>query len=367
MENKQLFGILLTFLILIFTEGSYCQTNFYSQYRAKSSKAEYELFLQSVNGSISGNLCLKPSLSVNLPSEWIEFSGHLESDSTFGLHRLMEEIEFATGKISKNQINGIFKFEHFSDTLLIISSFRTGETNFNLYRTQKTSKLVKSEDSPEGSFESVILVPDSNSKKELIINVLKFLALMPDSSNCVPDIPKQLLLDQEAFMDDYKASSVFYDHEGASFNWFKTTQLEILTNSERVFCMGKTIYAFTGGAHGMENINYAIFDVESGRQLDITEIFLDKNDPLLTNLLTRKLKEKLQIPADSALPEMVYFVKEVEPCNNMYITSLGLGFYYNSYEIAPYSTGQTNLFFKFEELNPFFTYKFRNHIQNISD
>jgi hypothetical protein len=363
MEKKQLFSILSTFLIVLYTDVSYCQTDFYSQYRGKTPKAEYEIFLQSVNGSLSGNLCIKPSLTGNDPSEWIEFSGHLETDSTFGLHRLMEENEFATGNLSKNQINGIFQFGQFSDTLLINSNFRSGETSFDIHRTQKTSKLVKSEDSPEASFESVILVPDSNSSKELIINVIKFLDLMPDSTSNIPDISKQLRLDQEAFMDDYHAASVFYDHEGASFNWFKTTQVELLTNSQRVFCLGKTIYAFTGGAHGMENLNYGNFELDSGKELDIQDIFLDKNDSLLTNLLTRKLKEKLQIPSDSAFPEGVYFVEEVEPCNNIYITSLGLGFYYNSYEIAPYSTGQTNLFFKFEEIKPYLTDSFKKLLQ----
>jgi hypothetical protein len=364
MEKKQLFSILATILFVLTTDVLYCQTAFYNQFRGKSQKAEYELFLQCVNGSISGNLCVKPTIDTNNSAEWIEFSGHFEIDSTFGLHRMMEENDFANGKLSMTQISGIFQFTQFIDTILINSDFQAGETRFQILQTQNTSQLINADDSPEGSFEAVILIPDINSSKALIINALKFLGLMPDSTNNIPDVSKQLFLEQEAFMADYQAASVFYDHEGASFNWFKTTQLELLTNNRQVFCLGKTIYAFTGGAHGMENINYGIFEVESGKQLDIQDIFIDKKDSLLTKKITRKLKDKLQIPSDSSLPEGVYFVKEVEPCNNIYITSLGLGFYYNSYEIAPYSTGQTNLFFKYEELTPFLTDSFKKLLQN---
>jgi hypothetical protein len=42
----------------------------------------------------------------------------------------------------------------------------------------------------------------------------------------------------------------------------------------------------------------------------------------------------------------------VDPNDNFFITGGGIGFFYNPYEIAPYSSGSTEIFLPWEEILP---------------
>ncbi|HEY9114603.1 MAG TPA: RsiV family protein, partial [Bacteroidales bacterium] len=43
-------------------------------------------------------------------------------------------------------------------------------------------------------------------------------------------------------------------------------------------------------------------------------------------------------------------VDSISPNRNIYVNGNGIGFLYNSYEIAPYSTGATNVFLEFSQI-----------------
>ena len=100
----------------------------------------------------------------------------------------------------------------------------------------------------------------------------------------------------------------------------------------------------------METQDFKVMDLNTGQPLILKDIFVDGFEIPLTNILTEKLRKMNNLPRTSKLSEHGFFVDEVIPNTNFYVTGTGIGFFYNHYEIAPYANGPTDIFLPFGEL-----------------
>ena len=120
-------------------------------------------------------------------------------------------------------------------------------------------------------------------------------------------------------------------------------------HSEVVISIALTSYQNTGGAHGILNISFLNFDVETGEPISNVDLFSD-------------------FSAFKAIAEQ-HFKKEIEGKESQYFKSdtfalpANIGFddegiflLYNTYEIAPYSTGLTEIHIPFEEVSMLLNY-----------
>ncbi|AJR02756.1 DUF3298 and DUF4163 domain-containing protein [Siansivirga zeaxanthinifaciens] len=106
---------------------------------------------------------------------------------------------------------------------------------------------------------------------------------------------------------------------------------EVLVSNPKLTSISITSYTNTGGAHGNTSINFLNFNSVTGEKLSLEDIFNDllafKN--IAKEYFDQAIKDKngLFNPETFELPENIGFTKE------------GVILLYNSYEIAPYSTG----------------------------
>jgi hypothetical protein len=117
-----------------------------------------------------------------------------------------------------------------------------------------------------------------------------------------------------------------------------------------MLCLEYLKYAYSGGAHGMTNISYDIIYLDNGRLLTYSDVFKEEGEEELAKILTAQLRKDYGIPKEVTLGEAGFFVEEVKPNRNIYVTGNGVGFLYNSYEIAPYAQGATNIFLEFKQI-----------------
>jgi hypothetical protein len=356
-------GFILLFFISLIHIISNCQTTSYNQFSGQSNKKDYQIYLNINAAKLSGNMYHKFRDSLT-DFVRVEFVGNIINDSNFILREFVEENNFATGILNGRNFKAVLQFSDSSfDTISLPMSYEPGEIRFESISTASSVKLFPTDASPEATFEMTVLVPGSGSAVMLRDEVMKFLNIYPDSINDQLIEPgKQILIEQNTFLNHYLSLKSLYDTTGPSFNWFKTASTQILFNSPQLFCIENAMYAFTGGAHGIENISYGIFSTLTNRQLTSIDLFKPNTQFILSNLITNSVRKSNDIHPDSSLPDYLYFVKQIEPNENIYITPSGIGFYYNSYEIAPYSTGQTNVFFRFVELKGLLTKEFENLI-----
>ena len=100
----------------------------------------------------------------------------------------------------------------------------------------------------------------------------------------------------------------------------------------------------------MTNISYDIIHLDDGRLLTFVDVFDESIEGELSDLLTSQLRKDYKIPDEVPLKEAGFFVDKVDPNHNIYVNGNGVGFLYNSYEIAPYSQGATHIFLQWDQL-----------------
>lgn len=125
-------------------------------------------------------------------------------------------------------------------------------------------------------------------------------------------------------------------------NYAKDIKANILFNEYSLLVYQIDTYEYTGGAHGMYASNFLNFDLKTGRQLHLADLFKADYKKELTRMLIAQLEKNNKVTSESELEDIGYFITEpLSPTENFYIDKEGLTFYYNVYEIAPYAMGTT--------------------------
>lgn len=110
-------------------------------------------------------------------------------------------------------------------------------------------------------------------------------------------------------------------------------QFEIKTNERGIFSLTLTVYSFTGGAHGMTIIKSLSFDVATGHQYELKELFKADSDYVakLSDIIQQKI-------TDWETPLLDKFTS-IRNDQDFYLADHSLVIYFQLYEITPYVAG----------------------------
>jgi hypothetical protein len=110
-------------------------------------------------------------------------------------------------------------------------------------------------------------------------------------------------------------------------------QFEIKTNERGIFSLSLNVYSFTGGAHGMTIIKSLSFDVATGHQYELNELF--KADSDYVTKLSAIIQKKI---TDWETPLLEEFT-DIRNDQDFYLADHSLVIYFQLYEITPYVAG----------------------------
>ena len=103
--------------------------------------------------------------------------------------------------------------------------------------------------------------------------------------------------------------------------------------------------------HGNSNRYFYNFDLRNGHILHESDIFIDNYKAPLTELIKQRIVEdNAEIESVADLTEFDFWESEIKPNGNFYISDEGIVYVFNPYEIAPYSTGQTEVTLPYDRL-----------------
>lgn len=233
--------------------------------------------------------------------------------------------------------------------------YPNGSMSFDVHYLRSETELIKGKsDSPDAEIEITLIFPTSDyispevtdSVRKIIVNSFfgrGFSLTDPDSM--------LVHFEEEYFSEYIKQNEEWHKVGGLSFNWEKVISMSVMYNSNYLLCLEYLKYAYSGGAHGMTNVAYDIIYLDDGRLLTFRDVFREDADQALSELLTMQLRKDYSIPDEVALVDAGFFVDKVEPNRNIYVNGNGVGFLYNSYEIAPYSQGSTNIFLEWKQVS----------------
>jgi hypothetical protein len=123
--------------------------------------------------------------------------------------------------------------------------------------------------------------------------------------------------------------------------WFYDGSCKILSDNSLFLSLSSHAYTFTGGAHPNGYHEYANFDKKTGEILKLSDIISDTK--AFYKIAEKFFRESIEVDENEDLIELGYWFNEAGfYCNdNFFIGENEFMFYFNTYEIAPYSHGAT--------------------------
>jgi hypothetical protein len=128
-------------------------------------------------------------------------------------------------------------------------------------------------------------------------------------------------------------------------------KIQVEYRSEELLTLSTFLYVDGGGAHGNYGTAYINIDLAHNRVLELSDVIdtLACRD-LLSSLLEKKFRASYGVKKEEKLSEYL-FGDEIEFNDNFSLTSKGIRFNYNPYEIAAYAFGEISLYIPFKELS----------------
>lgn len=127
---------------------------------------------------------------------------------------------------------------------------------------------------------------------------------------------------------------------------------EVSFQSESVVSLMTSFYAYTGGAHGYEMIDYLNLDAENGSVLTLDKLIEDQDE--FKAFAELKFKEQMDMaPEDDINSGRFYFEDDGFYIPEIFgFTEEGMELYYATYEIGSYADGPVSIEFSWEEMEP---------------
>jgi hypothetical protein len=285
------------------------------------------------------------------------FSGKMDARGNFQITPFGNKFPLLRGQYYKT---GSFHGECHEGTDRKVLHFELGETykkgsvQFNVYSLQQSVNLVKKPKSPKGNLHMAMLSPLESGNPVISDTLRKVMLKCFNNSAYTGTKPDSVLAGNfRVFKRDYLAANEdLYKKmaDAGTLSWELLRFVHIVCNENFILSTYVLNYAFTGGAHGLENLDYTTIDLKTGKVLSLADIMDEGRKLDLSRLLTAKLKRMNKIPDSQKLSENGYFVDEIQPTENFYLMSSGIGFLYNHYDIAPYSSGATDIFLSADEV-----------------
>lgn len=285
----------------------------------------------------------------------VELSGEIDEDGNIGLKEFGRSGYAFQGVLKGNQFTGNWYADE--DRLIpfeMTEYYPNGSMGFEVHYLNSGRQLVSGNpESPSAEIEVTLIYPANDY---ITPEVTEFVqqAVMNSffGEGFEAAEPEEMLINfrDEYFTEYIKQNKDWHEIGGASFNWEKVISMSVIYNSNYILCLEYLKYAYSGGAHGMTNISYDIIYLDDGQLLTFADIFREDSNEMLSEVLTTQLRKDYSIPANVSLLEAGFFVEAVEPNHNIYVNGNGIGFLYNSYEIAPYAQGSTNIFLEWKQI-----------------
>lgn len=115
-------------------------------------------------------------------------------------------------------------------------------------------------------------------------------------------------------------------------------QGKVLYSDSTIVSYQRTLYTYTGGAHGMNTKMNYVFNIKTGKQLSEEEIFGKDFERKIQKRLIEKaniLRQQNMLPEE----DMFYSNSDITPNGNFALTDSSIIYTFNPYEIAPYCFG----------------------------
>tara|TARA_R110002073_G_scaffold323908_2_gene501543 strand:+ start:2275 stop:2994 length:720 start_codon:yes stop_codon:yes gene_type:complete len=149
-----------------------------------------------------------------------------------------------------------------------------------------------------------------------------------------------------SFNDEYNIFKT--DFPETAQIWEAQIDGEVMHQSSEIISIAITSYTNTGGAHGILNISFLNFNSKTGQRIQNNQIFND--------IEAFKTVVEPYFKAATQDKSLLSDYTEFELPENIGYSEDGIVLLYNTYEIAPYSSGIIEFVIPFEDAEPYLVF-----------
>lgn len=163
--------------------------------------------------------------------------------------------------------------------------------------------------------------------------------------------------------NEYAEEQIESEHQ--TFHaWFRNQDCEVILNVPGFLTLKNAISEYTGGAHGIEIEIWSNYDTQNKRKLSLNDLFQDT--VALRQIAEGYFRKQEQLSDTSSYGSAYFFDDETFAlAENFGLTTTGLLFHYNPYEIKSYAEGPTTLIIPYAALADVMTEKGRRLLEVI--
>lgn len=144
-----------------------------------------------------------------------------------------------------------------------------------------------------------------------------------------------------------------YSKETNSSAYSSEIFYDITYNQQGYISILTTSYVYTGGAHGLPSFESHTFDLNTGKELKLTDIMKGTNQTIVKKIISAFEKE-IKKDTSSFFSDALDVVKSSASINSpFYLMKNKICFYYDVYALAPYASGRTEAYISYKAKDTF--------------
>ena len=153
------------------------------------------------------------------------------------------------------------------------------------------------------------------------------------------------------YMEDIKSSNGDETAAHAWYSYYQTIEARPVAAHEGYLAYEVNTHNYRGGAHGMYDTRYLNFRMPDGHLMEIEDVFKPGYEAAIDSMLLERLLDATQSANREELEEKAYLLDmDMYTSRNFRLGKDSIYFFYNVYEIAPYSCGTTELALPYENV-----------------
>ncbi len=362
-----------TNIIVVADSNKVIPLEYYKRFTGTIAGQQVFLQMSSLNNKISGIYYYE---NIGTPSY---FSAQvIAGDSLMLLEQPLagkysENERFATMKLklTDSLLSGIWQSADRirSFPVMLKESYPEGSFRFSIATIEDSSRpFPKYVDGPIARAKITSVVPDTNIVKENADFLKSEIAALLgydkiSSNNSVEDVAHKYIYDY--FFRYNKGlpspSDTSIDLKSTTFKYEYDQKIGVVFNRDDLVIFSSYTFDYTGGAHPNHNTTFFCVDVKNKKRLGLDDVLI-MDSAKIAPIFEKVLRKERKIASSDKL-NSILFENYILPNDNFYFNKIGIVFFYNPYEIAPYVYGDTELFIPYTTLAPYLKPSFKERLK----
>jgi hypothetical protein len=256
--------------------------------------------------------------------------------------------------VKNNRLEGYWKKDANAKPLSFSAKETVAPVPFTyLFLSGKKALRPSLADSPTDSYAAASVWPASSSPLDSFLKkvIIDTFFMARDENEIRSVLTKSMEGD---FADYLEEGGDIFEAEilqmPSIYNRESYSNVTVAYMSPKIISFSQFNYSYSGGAHGNHGTSYKVVDLKKKRVLALKDVITPEGRQHLSRLLEKHFRLDHSLAPQDSLQEAGLFENKIEPNENFYLTSKGIGFNYTPYEIGPYVMGEITIFIPFTAL-----------------